>query len=67
MEDRAKEVERKLEEISHTASQIGGSIHGEAGVLHRDVTLFLQNRHDRKRIAAMKKHAARLEHETKEI
>jgi len=66
-ENRAIEVERKMEEILQISSKIGGSIHGEAGLLHRDVMQFLRNPKDRKLIAIMKKHALRLEQETREI
>lgn len=67
VESHAKKVKEKMEEIVKTSSQIGGHLHEEASQLQRDVSQFLQNRNDKKWIAIMKKHALRLEQETREI
>jgi hypothetical protein len=60
-------VEKKMEEIVKTASQIGGSLHSQAEELYKDVIHFLKSPNDKKMIAIMKKHALRLEQETREI
>lgn len=67
VEVHARKVEKKMEEILKTSLQIGGPLHEEAARLQRDVLQFLKNRKDKKWIAIMKKHALRLEQETREM
>ncbi len=44
-----------MEEILQTSAQIGGSIHGEAGLLHRDVMQYLRNPKDKQEIFQSKR------------
>ena len=67
VEGYAKKVKDKMDEIVKTSSQIGGRLHDEAGQLQQDVMQFLNHPKDKKWIAIMKKHALRLEQETREI
>lgn len=67
VEAHAETIEKKMEEILKTSLQIGGSLHKEATQLHRDVLQFLKNRNSKKWAAMMKKHALRLEQETREM
>lgn len=60
-------IEKKMEEILKTSALIGGLLQKEAAELHRDVLQFLKSPKNKKLIAIMKKHALRLEQETREI
>ncbi len=58
---------QKIAKIIHTAKQIGGSIQKEAEQLNSDIIRFLEKPGDHKRLAVMKKHALKLERETREL
>ena len=60
-------IKTKMEDIVRIASRIGGELAKEAAVLHADVSRYLKNPKDQKVIAILKKHAMRLEQETREI
>lgn len=60
-------IRQKMGRILATASQIGSPFKEEAEQLHADITQFLERPQDPKRLAVMKRHAMRLEQETKEI
>lgn len=60
-------IEKRMEEILKTSREIGGLLQKEAAELHRDVLQFLNSPKNKKLIAIMKKHALRLEQETREI
>lgn len=64
---RVKGVEKKMEYILATAAEIGGPLKIEADQLYSDVMKFLKNPKDQHLLALMKKHALRLEQETREI
>ena len=64
---REKVVKAKINKILELASEIGGSIQGEAETLKRDVENYLKQTDNRAMIAVLKKHALRLEQETREI
>jgi hypothetical protein len=66
-DQRGEDVEKKVEEIVRISSLIGGSLQKEAAEFHADVVRFLKKPKDKKRIAVMKKHALRLEQETREL
>lgn len=57
----------KMQDILKAATLIGGAVAKEAESLQQDVTLYLKNPQDKKQIDALKKHAMRLEQETREI
>jgi hypothetical protein len=63
----AREVLHKMKHILELARQIGGSIKDEAEQLNGDIVKFLAEPADPKRLATVKKHAMRLEQETKEL
>jgi hypothetical protein len=65
--ERAQAACQKMAGILSTAKQIGGSIGKEAEELNREVLDFLKHPADRKRGAALKKLALRLEQETREL
>lgn len=67
VEAHATKVEKKMEEILKTSLQIGGPLHEEVAGFQRDVLQFLKNRKSKKWVAIMKKHALRLERETREM
>ncbi len=60
-------IESKMNEILKAAKQIGGQVEKEARELHADVVLYLKHPKDKKRVDVLKKHAIKLEHETREI
>ncbi len=67
VEAHVRKVGEKMEKILKTSLQIGGPLHEEAARLQRDVLQFLKNRKNKKWVAIMKKHALRLERETREM
>jgi hypothetical protein len=60
-------VEAKMNEILKTAALIGGPLAKEAEELAKDIQHYLKDPTDPKRIAILKKHAMRLQQETKEL
>ncbi len=64
---RGEAIEKKIGEILRISSLIGGPLQKEAAEFHADVVQFLKKPKDKKRIAVMKKHALRLEQETREL
>lgn len=62
-----KEVGKKMSQILITAHEIGSPIAQEAERLKVDLEKFLQNPGDPKLANIMKKHALRLEQETREL
>lgn len=60
-------VEARMNEILKIATLIGGPLAKEAATLSKDIHHYLKDPNDPKRIAIVKKHAMRLEQETKEI
>lgn len=60
-------VRTKMKKILDLAVQIGGSIEKEAKELHSDVEKYLKQPKNSALIHVMKKHALRLEQETREI
>lgn len=60
-------VLHKMKNILELARQIGGSIKEEAEQLNCDIVKFLAKPTDPKLLAKVKKHAMRLEQETKEL
>ena len=60
-------VRHKMANIVAAADQIGGALKKDADTLQADVEKFLQKPNDQHIAAVMKMHAARLEHETREL
>ncbi len=60
-------VREKMAQILAVATQIGGSMQEEAEQLNADIGQFLRAPADPQRVAILKRHALRLEQETREI
>ena len=63
----SSKIRKQMESIVALASLIGGGIQEEALQLKNDLEKFLKYPEDSHNVALMKKHALRLEQETREL
>lgn len=61
------EMRKEMDEILAQARLIGGTVHFEAEQLAADVERYLKNPKDKKAANKMKKHALKLEQETRQL
>ncbi|HSX26174.1 MAG TPA: hypothetical protein VLE89_04115 [Chlamydiales bacterium] len=60
-------IEQEMEKIMKMAKEVGGPLEREAKQLQKDVTAFMKQPDDPRIGDVMKRHALRLEQETREI